>query len=203
MSRIEDLHAILLLRTTLEGLGLTVNTQDDKKGKDLSELPEDCDIILLCSPVGNIKSRSLAEDVAKKQVRWPFEFCMDGSPTKDPDEKLAYIVDTEDAHELFSPMDISDDKSYDYALVARHTDTTLKRRVFVFWGIKGVGTLGAVKFVLKKKNLRTIWGLWTTWKGVKNQDFGVVLRIGFSGKIEEITPERITTEKLIGPRVAQ
>ena len=71
-------------------------------------------------------------------------------------------------------------------LIARYTSRNPNRRIYFFWGIHGVGTLAAVKFVMNQKRLKEISN------SIKDEDFAMLVQASFESGVEVGEPEPLT-----------
>jgi hypothetical protein len=176
MARIEDVLAVQMLSSIFKRGGIRYRYQDD-----LQEIPMNTDVILVCSPKGNKHSAKFAQ-----MDNLHFRFCIDNS--SEP-----YFLEPHTGIEYRSPTDKTGEK-IDFALVARYTDNNC-RRIFLFWGIHGVGTLGAVKFIENKMNLNRLW------REVASNDFSVLVQAPYLsprevGEAKMLTHPRVINERL-------
>jgi hypothetical protein len=127
MARVEDILAIDTLMYMLKRRKMHYKIVGHS-----ATVPQDADIILICSPKGNKKSEEI-----QKTLPLAYSFNMD-NPAK------PYFVDKDTKVEYWSPGD-KNAGNKDIALVGRYTKKDTGRKVFLLWGIHGAGTLGAAK----------------------------------------------------------
>jgi hypothetical protein len=168
--RMEDEIAIQLFIALFKELKIEYSIQDHNK-----DIPEDADLILICSPKGNKQSK-IFFDIHKDKMPFIFE--------KDESEKYCFL-DQKNGQKYFSPSD-SLNKNIDYGMVAKIVDDNPKRVIFMFWGIHGAGTLGATKFVMNRDNLRRIY------YNCDYENFAFLVQASFRSRREIGEPEQVT-----------
>jgi len=136
-------------------------------------------VILVCSPKGNRQSSKVAE-----QIKLPFIF--ETAPTG-----KSVLKDRDTGLEFLSPWDQQSNR-FDLALVAGWKDKLRNRRVLLLWGIHGVGTVGAAKFLTNPSNLKHIC------RTAKGEDFALVVKVPFESNLEPLEPEPLTPVR-VGP----
>lgn len=137
MAHVEDVLAIAKITRLLSELHQEYRLVDDSR-----ELQPTEDLILICSPKGNKQSKHFAED-----VNLPFVYVYD--------PKCPCFRHKNE--EFTAPMDIPGQNAHaDIALVAKLPETNPHRTVFLFWGLHGPGTLGAVHFAVERKKMTKI-----------------------------------------------
>lgn len=153
LARIEDIAACQILVEDIRQFGAAGTLASDEETPD-----NESDLVLICSPRGNRLSRTVAD-----QYRLPFTFeSTPGHPSR--------IVKNGNLYQ--SGPEESGTKN-DYALIARITDTTFRRKIFCLWGIRGAGTLGAARFLSEGSNLKRVH------MAVGSRDFAVVIKVSY------------------------
>ncbi|MCP5046005.1 MAG: hypothetical protein GY940_02465 [bacterium] len=168
--RIEDEIAIQLFIELFKELKIDYSIQDHNK-----DIPNDSDVILMCSPKGNKQSKIFA-DIFKDKL--PFIF------TKD-EKGLFYFLDDQTGTKYYSPLDYHD-KKIDYGMIARITDHNATRNIYMFWGIHGAGTIAAAKFSLLSDKLKLIY------QNYDYENFAVLIKASFESRREIGMPEQVT-----------
>jgi hypothetical protein len=167
MARIEDVMAVEIVVEIIKQLGLDYSVQNDTE-----TIPQNTDLILICSPKGNECSQNV-----ENKNKLPHSF------RKVPGNSDCYILlNKRTAEEYWSPMD-KEGEQIDIALLARYFDNNPKRYVYLFWGIHGPGTFGAAKFLEDRENIKKIN------RKVGNKDFSVIIKTPFNGPREVGIPE--------------
>jgi len=168
--RVEDEYAIQLLIDFFKEIKIKYTIQDHNK-----EIPNDADLILICSPKGNKQSEICSNN---NQEKLPFLFSED-------ENGKCFFVDQKTSTKYYSPSEFQD-KKIDYGMVAKMTDDNPRRRIFLFWGIHGVGTLAALKFSIDGSNLKRIY------RTNDCTNFAVLVKAPFRSRREIGEPEQVT-----------
>lgn len=175
-AQIDDIVAMHILKEFLGNMGVECSVQDDSH-----DVPRETDLMLICGPLANKHSARFDE-----LGTLPFRF-----EKSEGDQSVVYLVDTESGVEYWSPADRSGAKK-DFGLVARYTNNNPRQRVFLLWGIHGVGTLAAVKFALSAENIKSVV------QAVGDEDFAILVQAPFSRPGEVGDASALTPPKLIG-----
>jgi hypothetical protein len=149
--------------------------QDEKES-----IPQDTDLVYMCGPKANEQSKNFS-----KRVNLPFKINL---KTLDDAGQEIYYFEDQKGNQYISPSDEKDRRNVDLALVGRYTENS--RRIFLFWGIHGFGTLGATKFIQEDKNLMNIW------QKAEDKDFAVLVEVSYTkpryvGEVTMHTPIKI------------
>lgn len=167
--RVEDVIAMQLLISLLNDHKIEYLIQ-----ADFDEIPRDHDVVLLCSPKGNRQSKAL-----ERRFNLPFEII----PSKD--SKTFFYREKKSGLDYESPKDKTN-RNVDIALIARVTDQMRAQKFFLFWGVHGFGTLGAVKFAVNQKKLMGMP------KAIVGKNFAVLISAPFSSLREVGEPNLMT-----------
>jgi hypothetical protein len=171
MARIEDVAAAQMIAETAEAVG-----REPVLANDEEPIDERTDLVLICSAKGNRRSKELG--TAMKALPFAYEIFADRpSEIVNKTSRVRYVSD---------PIRSGDRN--DFALLARITDPVNNRRVFYFWGIRGIGTLGAARFVCHSPNLAEVN------RTAESGDFAVVLRVGYE---DPLKPRSVAAESQI------
>jgi hypothetical protein len=168
MARIEDIAAAQMIAETTEAVG-----REPVLANDDDPIDEKTDLVLICSAKGNRKSKELSE----KMETLPFAYEMFS-------DKPSEIVNVASRVRYLSDP-IGNGQRNDFALLARVTDPVSNRRLFCFWGIRGIGTLGAARFACHSPNLAQVN------RSAGSGDFSVVLRVTYEDSLKprSVVPE--------------
>jgi hypothetical protein len=175
-AQIDDIISMYILKEAFGNIGVKCSVQDDSR-----DVPSKSDLILLCGPLVNKHSARFAE-----MDCLPFSF----SKNTDGHQKVC-IIDKQSGVEYVSPVDRTGAMN-DFGLVARYTNNNPHQRVFLLWGIHGVGTLAAVKFAISSQKINSVV------QAVGAEDFAMLVTAPFSRPGEVGVPCALTPPKLIG-----
>ena len=178
MARIEDERAGICIAKSLGKRG----PKDPPYGDD-ERPPSEADLVLVCSPKGNSRSK-LFQDKHSARLRYQFV-----ASSEDPDKWVFLDTVTHSPHR--SPMDLEGEEKIDIGLVRRFTEDAPRRRVFCFWGIHGIGTLGAAEFSLQAADLRKIH------EDAGAEDFEILVEVHFASSREVLRVAPLTPPWII------
>lgn len=160
MARAEDIAAGHIITETVRRIGINGALYDDSQS-----IPDSDDLLLICGPRGNRLSAVWSE-----RIKLPFKLEL----LPEQPEQPAQIVNIESGVRYSNHVSQNHSgPKQDFALLVRGSDKANGRKVFMLWGLKGAGTVGAARFVTNSHNTRLINAV------VGKGDFAVVLRIQY------------------------
>ncbi len=139
MARVEDVIAIHLITTFLRKSKVKYRLYGDDE-----PIPHDVDVVLVCSPKGSKRSDQFQE---RSTLPVRFDWSKQGRTN-------SCFRDVMRNEKYYSDFDLDKKKKIDLALVGRCTEEAPMRRVFLIWGIHGVGTLGAAHYSVDGGEIR-------------------------------------------------
>jgi len=137
LARMEIVVAINELAGFFNRYNIRYSIQSDSKN-----IPDNTDIVLLSSPKGNRQSKYMYD-----RLTLPFLLVQNNDSF--------FFRNKSTSIDYESPVDRAAEK-VDIGLVARISDKTSNRNIFLLWGVHLVGTVSTARFVTSPDKLRTI-----------------------------------------------
>ncbi|MCH8043213.1 MAG: hypothetical protein IID44_05795 [Planctomycetes bacterium] len=169
-SRAQDVLAIHELSLSLRGVGIECKINFDDR-----DVPDTIDLILVCSPKANKRSRKFYED-NENSLPFRIEYHEDG---KSFDFHLGHTQPENAISKYQSPSNSGDVKE-DIGLICRWKIDN--RRIFLIWGVHGAGTLAAAHYISDRKSLKELVA------ATGDKDFCVIIKAGYTSYWEVDTP---------------